>query len=49
MFFNHDIMRSSTTFLGEIASTMDKLTTRALQAQVEAAVRHLVYAYSGVY
>jgi len=26
-------------FLGEIASTMDKLTTRALQAQVEAAVR----------
>ena len=27
--------------IGEIASTMDKLTTRALQAQVEAAVRHL--------
>jgi hypothetical protein len=26
-------------FKGEIASTMDKLTTRALQAQVEAAVR----------
>lgn len=28
-------------FKGEIASTMDKLTTRALQAQVEAAVRRL--------
>lgn len=28
-------------FKGEIASTMDKLTTRALQAQVEAAVSHL--------
>ena len=26
-------------FKGDIASTMDKLTTRALQAQVEAAVR----------
>ena len=26
-------------FKGEIANTMDKLTTRALQAQVEAAVR----------
>lgn len=36
-------MKSSTAvidrrFKGEIASTMDKLTTRALQAQVEAAV-----------
>ena len=28
---------------GEIASTMDKLTKRALQAQVEAAVRPLVF------
>lgn len=28
-------------FKGEIASTMDKLTTRALQAQVEAAVSRL--------
>ena len=27
-------------FKGEVASTMDKLTTRALEAQVEAAVRH---------
>jgi hypothetical protein len=26
---------------GDIASTMDKLTTRALQAQVEAAVSHI--------
>jgi hypothetical protein len=28
-------------FKGEIAATMDKLTTRALQAQVEAAVSDL--------
>jgi hypothetical protein len=27
-------------FKGEIAATMDKLTTRALQAQVEAAVSY---------
>lgn len=31
-------------FKGEIASTMDKLTRRALQAQVEAAVRSLAIA-----
>lgn len=30
-------------FKGEIASTMDKLTTRALQAQVEAAVSFILY------
>ena len=30
-------------FKGEIASTMDKLTTRALQAQVEAAVGLLLF------
>ena len=30
-------------FKGEIASTMDKLTTRALQAQVEAAVSRLFF------
>jgi hypothetical protein len=35
-------MLSSSIFSGEIASTMDKLTTRALQAQVEAAVRLLL-------
>ena len=29
-------------FKGDIAQTMDKLTTRALQAQVEAAVRRLI-------
>jgi hypothetical protein len=29
-------------FKGEIANTMDKLTTRALQAQVEAAVRFVL-------
>lgn len=33
-------------FKGEIASTMDKLTTRALQAQVEAAVSRLFVAHS---
>ena len=30
---------SLTVYSGDIAHTMDKLTTRALQAQVEAAVR----------
>lgn len=33
-------------FKGEIAATMDKLTTRALQAQVEAAVRFIPVIYS---
>lgn len=46
----HDLLQSHITncvlaavidrqFKGDIAHTMDKLTTRALQAQVEAAVR----------
>ena len=32
-------------FKGEIASTMDKLTSRALQAQVEAAVSDIISAF----
>lgn len=45
-FIIETLMESSTAvidrqFKGEIASTMDKLTTRALQAQVEAAVSPL--------
>lgn len=36
-------------FKGDIASTMDKLTTRALQAQVEAAVRHIYPSFCDTY
>ena len=45
VFSIHDSTSSVNVILltGDIASTMDKLTTRALQAQVEAAVRWARY------
>ena len=36
-------------FKGEIAATMDKLTTRALQAQVEAAVSCQIFVNYFIY